>query len=63
MRDVLFLAKPSVPATPADKQTALDLLDTLKHNEDACVGMAANMIAVPETEAEVYRMDCPDYSA
>jgi len=46
MRDVLFLAKPSVPATPADKQIALDLLDTLKHNEDACVGMAANMIGV-----------------
>lgn len=46
MRDVLFLAKPSVPATPEDMQVALDLLDTLKHNEDACVGMAANMIGV-----------------
>jgi len=46
MRDVLFLAKPSVPATPYDKQIAIDLLDTLKHNEDACVGMAANMIGV-----------------
>ena len=46
MRDVLFLAKPSVPATPDDMQVAIDLLDTLKHNEDACVGMAANMIGV-----------------
>ena len=46
MRDVLFLAKPSVPATPEDLQIAIDLLDTLKHNEDACVGMAANMIGV-----------------
>jgi len=46
MRDVLFLAKPSESATPADMQTALDLLDTLKHNEDACVGMAANMIGI-----------------
>ena len=46
MRDVIFLAKPSVPATPEDKQIAIDLLDTLKHNEDACVGMAANMIGV-----------------
>ena len=46
MRDVLFLAKPSVPATPEDRQIAIDLLDTLKHNEDACVGMAANMIGV-----------------
>ena len=46
MRDVLFLAKPSEPATPDDMQVAIDLLDTLKHNEDACVGMAANMIGV-----------------
>ena len=46
MRDVLFLAKPSEPATIEDKQIALDLLDTLKHNEDACVGMAANMIGI-----------------
>ena len=46
MRDVLFLAKPSEPATREDMQVALDLLDTLKHNEDACVGMAANMIGV-----------------
>jgi peptide deformylase len=46
MRDVLFLAKPSEPATPDDLQVAIDLLDTLKHNEDACVGMAANMIGV-----------------
>ena len=44
MRDVTFLAKPSVPATPDDKQIAIDLLETLKHNEEACVGMAANMI-------------------
>lgn len=46
MRDVTFLAKPSVPATPADKQIAIDLLETLKHHEEACVGMAANMIGV-----------------
>ena len=46
MRDVLFLSQPSVPATPDDMQIAIDLLDTLKHNEDACVGMAANMIGV-----------------
>ena len=46
MRDVTFLAKPSVPATPEDKQIAIDLLETLKHNEEACVGMAANMIGI-----------------
>ena len=31
MIDVTFLAKLSVPATPEDKQIAMDLLDTLKH--------------------------------
>ena len=46
MRDVLFLAQPSVPATPEDKQIAIDLLETLKANEEGCVGMAANMIGV-----------------
>lgn len=46
MRDVTFLAKPSVPATPEDKQIAVDLLETLKYNEEACVGMAANMIGI-----------------
>ena len=46
MRDVTFLAKPSVPATPEDKQIAIDLLETLKANAGRCVGMAANMIGV-----------------
>lgn len=46
MRDVTFLAKPSVPATPEDKQIALDLLETLKFHEEECVGMAANMIGI-----------------
>lgn len=46
MKDPLFLAVPSEQATAADKQTALDLLDTLRANLDGCVGMAANMIGV-----------------
>jgi len=46
MKDIIFLSKPSIPATPEDRQVAIDLLDTLKHNKDACVGMAANMIGV-----------------
>jgi len=46
MRDVIFLAKPSVPATREDMQVALDLLETLKYHEEGCVGMAANMIGV-----------------
>ncbi|MDY2948737.1 MAG: peptide deformylase, partial [Lachnospiraceae bacterium] len=32
------------PATEADRQIAVNLLDTLKANEERCVGLAANMI-------------------
>lgn len=46
MRDPLFLAQKSEPATEADRQVVKDLLDTLKANRDRCVGMAANMIGV-----------------
>ena len=46
MHDPLFLGQPSAPATPADKQVALDLIDTLRAHAEGCVGMAANMIGV-----------------
>lgn len=46
VRDPLFLAQKSEPATEADKQVVTDLLDTLRANLDRCVGMAANMIGV-----------------
>ena len=46
MRDPLFLAQKSEDATEADKQVVQDLLDTLKANQERCVGMAANMIGV-----------------
>ena len=46
MRDVIFLAQKSVPATADDLGTAQDLLDTLAFHKDGCVGMAANMIGV-----------------
>ena len=46
MKDVLFLAQKSEPATAKDKNIAVDLLDTLQANADRCVGMAANMIGV-----------------
>lgn len=46
MKDVFFLNQKSEPAMEADKQVVQDLLDTLKANEDGCVGMAANMIGV-----------------
>ena len=43
MRDPLFLAQRSEPATQADKQVIQELLDRLKANQDRGVGMAANM--------------------
>ena len=46
MKDVFVLNQKSEPAYKTDKQTAQDLLDTLKAHEKECVGMAANMIGV-----------------
>ena len=46
VRDPLFLQQKSEPATEADKQVIQDLLDTLRANQEHCVGMAANMIGV-----------------
>ena len=42
----MFLKQKSEPAGKEDRQTAMDLLDTLKAHEEECVGMAANMIGV-----------------
>lgn len=44
MRDVIFLSQKAEPATEADRKIAVNLLDTLKANEERCVGLAANMI-------------------
>ena len=44
VRDPMFLRQKSEPATENDGQIITDLLDTLKANQDRCVGMAANMI-------------------
>ena len=49
VHDPLFLAQKSAPATPADADTARDLLETLTAHADGCVGMAANMIGVRKT--------------
>ena len=46
MKDPIFLAQKSAPATKEDLQVAQDLLDTLTAHKDGCVGMAANMIGV-----------------
>ena len=46
MKYVLFLKQKADIATKEDLQIVIDLLDTLKANEEHCVGMAANMIGV-----------------
>lgn len=45
-KDEMFLAQKAEPATPEDLSIAADLLETLIHHQDGCVGMAANMIGV-----------------
>ena len=46
VHDPILLAMKSEPATKDDLQVAQDLLDTLIHHKEGCVGMAANMIGV-----------------
>ena len=45
-KDEPFLAQKAELATPEDLQVAADLLDTLIHHKEGCVGLAANMIGV-----------------
>lgn len=45
-KDEGFLAQKAEPAGPADLTVAADLLETLEHHQEGCVGMAANMIGV-----------------
>ena len=45
-KDEAFLAQKAERATQDDIQIAADLLETLEHHKDGCVGMAANMIGV-----------------
>lgn len=44
IHDPILLAKKSQKAIIFDKQTAVNLLDTLMAHKATCVGMAANMI-------------------
>ena len=41
VHDPLFLAQKSAPATPADADTARDLLETLTAHADGCVQSAS----------------------
>ena len=55
MKDPLFLARQSTPATAADLEIARDLLETLAFHKEGCVGMAANMIGVSK---RIIAFDC-----
>ena len=46
VRDTIFLAGKSEPATPADRPVINDLVDTLRAHAEECAGLAANMIGV-----------------
>ena len=43
VRDIFFLGQKSEAASKQDLPVGQDLQDTLKANQDRCVGMAANM--------------------
>ena len=45
-KDEAFLSQKADLATSEDIQIAHDLLETLVHHKEGCVGMAANMIGV-----------------
>lgn len=44
VKDPFLLQRKSVDATQEDMHVAIDLMDTLRANQQRCVGMAANMI-------------------
>ena len=44
VKDVFFLGQKSEAATKEDLSVGQHLMDTLRANQDHCVGMAANMI-------------------
>ena len=46
VKDIFFLSQKSEVATKQDLPVGQDLMDTLRANQDHCVGMAANMIGV-----------------
>ena len=49
VKDIFLLGRKAEKATKADIPVANDLMDTLRANEEACVGMAANMIGVAKS--------------
>ena len=46
VKDIFFLGQKSEKATKQDLSVGQDLQDTLRANQDRCIGMAANMIGI-----------------
>ena len=46
VKDIFFLGQKSEEATKKDLSIGQDLQDTLRANQDRCIGMAANMIGI-----------------
>ena len=61
VHDPILLARKSTPAAKEDLDTARDLMDTLLHHREGCVGMAANMIGV--TKSIIVFQDGNSYTA
>ena len=59
VRDPVFLAQPSEPATAEDAWIAVDLIETLAHHAVGCVGMAANMIGIRKKVIVFFDGDMP----
>ena len=46
VKDIFFLGQKSEKATQQDLSVGQNLQDTLRANQDRCIGMAANMIGI-----------------
>ena len=55
----MLLMRKSSPAGRDDRQTAVDLADTLRFHEKECAGMAANMIGVSKNMIAVNMAGVP----
>ena len=59
VHDPIFLARKSTAPTAEDLPAARDLMDTLLHHRESCVGMAGNMIGVTQRIIVFFDGDMP----
>ena len=59
VHDPILLARKSDAPTAADLEAAQDLMDTLLHHRESCVGMAGNMIGVTKRIIVFFDGDTP----